>query len=93
MIEVTLTEVKEKQPKWFSPQNKRFFGDVRYWVLKSKSSQSFLIQLSDCWSDMLGGEKIYVYRLHRLDDTGKIGELLKQSFSTMEDVRKWLRAN
>ena len=46
-IVCTIQELKQVNKKWFTPENKRFFNDINYKVLKgAKSKTRFLINLS-----------------------------------------------
>ncbi len=47
---ITLSDVKEAQPHWFTPENKRFFNDVSYKVLHGKASHKpFLVRATYAW--------------------------------------------
>lgn len=89
---VTLAEVKDKQVDWFSPQNKRFFGDVAYTLLHDADKKPFLVRQTSAWSDMFGQAKSYTFRVNRIDSgTLKIGSLLDQEFDTLEEVKDFLK--
>ena len=91
---VTLSDVKEAQPHWFTPENKRFFNDVSYKVLTGKTSHKpFLVRATYAWTDMFGSPKRLHYRVNPLDDTLKIQALIDQTFSDLEEVKDWLEDN
>ena len=92
---ITLQDVKEAQPKWFSAKNKRFFGDVDYFVFHGKiSKKPFFVQSTYMWSDMFGGEyKTLCYRVHTLKDDLTMGELIDNIFKTKDELKEWLEEN
>ena len=92
---VTLSDVKEAQPHWFTPENKRFFNDVSYKVLTGKASHKpFLVRATYAWTDMFGSPKRLHYRVNPLDpDTLKIQALIDQTFRDLEEVKDWLEDN
>ena len=90
----TLTQVKAVQPKWFSRKNKKFFGDVRYWVLHGKrTGEPYLIRSTYAWTDMFGQKPRLHYRINRLEDNLKISSLLDDEFENMPAVKRWLKEN
>ena len=91
---ITLSDVKEAQPKWFSGENKRFFGDLWYKVRQGKATKkNYLVRETDMWSDMLGGKKTYCYRINTIEEDLKIGHLIDTVFKTEEEVNDWLKEN
>jgi hypothetical protein len=91
---ITLQDVKDAQPKWFSPENKRFFGDVNYFVRQGQiSKKPFFIQSTYMWSDMFGGKKTLVYRVHTLKDDLKMDALVDDIFKTKQELETWLEEN
>ena len=88
----TLRQVKDVQPGWFSLKNKRFFGDKSYKVLHGKASRKpFLISVTYGWSDMFGETPRLHYRIHALKDDLKMGGLFDKAFSTIDDVKDYLK--
>ena len=54
----TFQELKQANQSYFTPENKRFFNDINYKVLKGgKSKTRFLILHTYQFSDMFGEEK------------------------------------
>ncbi len=92
---ITLADVKRAQPKWFTPENKRFFNDVSYRVLHGKASHKpFLVRGTFAWTDMFGKPKRLHYRINPLDpDTIDIRPLVDQEFKDLEEVKDWLKDN
>lgn len=89
---VTLQDVKIANPGWFSPANKRFFGDCRYAVRYGrKSHQPYLVRSTYAWTDMFGGERRLHYRVNPLDEALDIRPLIDDSFKHPDDVTDWLR--
>ena len=88
---VTLQEVKAVNVAWFSPENKRFFGDIKYFILLDSEGNPFLIRLTNAWSDMFDGIKKPVYRINKIEDGLKIGSLFDEQFKTLEEVKTFLK--
>jgi hypothetical protein len=90
----TLSDVKTANPMWFDRGNKRYFGDVSYRVLHGKKSKKpFLVRSTYAWTDMFGGPKRLHWRITTLKDDLKIGRLIDEQFSDLEDVKYWLEDN
>jgi len=88
----TLSDVKAQQPQWFSPQNKRFFGDVGYKVLHGKiTERPYLVQHTAGWSDMFGRPKKYVYIIRPLNDELIIQSTIDIDFKDIDEVKDWLK--
>jgi len=92
---ITLADVKQAQPQWFTRENKRFFNDVSYRVLHGKASHKpFLVRATYAWTDMFGGPKRLHYRINPLDpDTLHIQPLVDQEFKDLGEVKDWLKDN
>ena len=86
----TLTQLHNANQDWFSPQNKKFFGDKSYKVLQASSGQNYLIRTTCAWSDMFDKPKTLHYRLNPLEGT-EIRPLVDNSFLTLPEVKAWLR--
>ena len=90
---VTLSDVKASNPTWFNAGNKRFFNDIDYRVLQDKTTkQSYLIQHTYGFSDMLGKPKRAHYRIRPINSDLSLGSLQDQEFSDIDDVKEWLRS-
>jgi hypothetical protein len=91
---VTISQVRETQPNWFSRKNKRFFGDIQYWVLTGKSGKPYLLRSTFMWSDMFGQPKQVRYRISEIDQqTLKIGSLVDDIFHFREDAKDWIKSH
>jgi hypothetical protein len=90
-----LRKIRQANEHWFSPSNKRFFGDVNYMAFYGgKTGASYLVQKTNAWTDMLGRPKKLHYRIHELNQLSEeIGHLLDEEFETLADVKAWLREN
>jgi|TARA_Y100000296_G_C5165136_1_gene254124 hypothetical protein len=89
---ISLTEVKARNLKWFSADNKKFFGDLRYWVLHQKgTNKPHLVRLTNAWTDMFGKEKEPHYRVNEITNDLKIGELNDRIFKSLREVKEWLK--
>ena len=93
-MKAILKKVIAAQPKWFSPQNRRFFGDVRYSVKYGKATGNrYLVRSTYMWSDMLGQPRKLCYRVNTIGDDYKLGDLVDTIFNTREEVTAWLKEN
>lgn len=95
---MTLAQLRQNQPEWFSRKNKRFFGDVSYKLLHGKTSgEPFLIRSTYAWTDMFGSPKRLHYRVNRITgesiEARRIGPLVDKSFFDLDEVKDWLREN
>lgn len=86
-----LSDVKAVQPEWFSPKNRKFFGDKSYRVLHGKKSgKPYLVRSTYAWSDLFDQPRTLSWRINRLHDNLEIGELLDDVFTDYHAVRIWL---
>ena len=94
-MSITLTDVRQANSKWFTPENKRFFGDVSYKVLHGKASHKpFLVRATYAWTDMFDRTKRLHYRINPLEpDTLDIQPLVDQEFKNLAEVKDWLEGN
>ena len=97
---VTLQNLKEIKPDWFSTENMRFFGDLSYDVLYGEATEKpYLIRKTNAWTDMFGGKPLTHYCINRIKDDLTIGELVYGSghcavrFKDMDEVEDWLEEN
>jgi len=90
---MTLTELKEKNPKWFSHGNKKLFNDVSYRVLHGKrTGEPYLVRSTYAWTEMFGVERRRLHwRINRIKDDGTIGYLVDGEFSTIWGAKGWLK--
>ena len=90
-----LRKIRQANENWFSPSNKRFFGDLSYMAFYGgKTGASYLVQKTNAWTDMLDRPKRLHYRIHTLNQTTEeIGKLLDDEFESLKDVKDWLREN
>ena len=90
----TLEQVKARQPKWFAPENKKFFHDVDYQVLHSeKTNEPYLVRSTYAWTDMFGHKPRLHWRLNRLRDDLEIASLVDGEFPDLESAKSWLKEN
>ena len=88
----TLSDVKQANDSWFSPKNKRFFGDIDYRVLHGKEGETYLVRSTYQWSDMFGRPKTICWRINLLSDELKILPLVDTVFKSLDSVKDWLRS-
>lgn len=91
-----LQQIKDANPHWFTPENKRFFNDITYYGLYGKKSHApYLVQKTYAWTDMFNPANRRVhYRIHTINlETLAIETLLDDEFRTYEDVKKWMEEN
>jgi hypothetical protein len=92
---MTLSQLRQNQPEWFSRKNKRFFGDVSYKLLHGKvSGEPFLVRATYAWTDMFDQPKRLHYRVNRIIgeavEERKVGPLLDQVFGDLWEVKRYL---
>ena len=59
--ESLIQQIKEYNPHWFTPENKRFFSDISYYGLYGKKSGlPYLVQYTNAWTDMFGGKCAHI---------------------------------
>ena len=96
---ITLEDIRNKQPEWFSIKNKRFFGDINYWLKYSKSNKPYLVRSTYAWSDVFGNKKEKNYTINEINEDLKIGCLIMDKdylhfkFPDMNSVEAWLNNN
>lgn len=90
---VTLQQVKAVQPNWFSPENKRFFGDVSYRVLQGGDGKPYLVRATYQWFDMFRQPKTLWYRVNTINPDLTIGSLVNKQFKDINEVKDWLKSN
>lgn len=90
-----LRKIRQANKHWFSPSNKRLFGDISYMAFYGgKTGASYLVQKTNAWTDMFGGIPRLHYRIHTLNqETEEIGNLIDTEFKTLADVKNWLKEN
>lgn len=88
-----LEQVKKAQPKWFTPENKKFFHDVDYCILHGKNNDPFLVRSTYAWTDMFGHKPRLHYRINPLDEMLHIRPLIDEEFADIDEVEKWLEEN
>ncbi len=98
MSRVTLREVKDAQPQWFSRKNKQFFGDQGYRILQGKhTGKPYLVRSTCGWTDMLGAPKRCFFAINPVGEDLRIQSLVKGDnglhleFSSIEAVHQWMR--
>jgi hypothetical protein len=89
-----LTEVKQANKLWFSPDSQAFSHDKQYWVMESGSGEFYLVRSTEAWTDMFGQEPRLHYRINEIDqDTKEVKSLIDDEFANMFDVETWLESN
>ena len=91
---LSLAQIKKHNQKWFSKGNKKFFGDVSYFVETGKSGKTYLIRSTYAWTDMFSGVKILHYRANPIaPETFDIEPLIDSIFKSRKEVTEWLELN
>ena len=88
---VRISDVRQANQHWFSLGNQRFFGDMEYRVLHSRQGNPYLVRRTKMWSDMFGQKPTQVFRVNCLNPDLSIGELEDPIFSSLSDVKVWLK--
>ena len=87
----TIQELKQVNQSYFTPENKRFFNDINYKVLKgAKSKTRFLIQHTYQWSDMFDGIKKAVFVVKPITTDGKILPTV-ETLKELNQVKQYLK--
>lgn len=90
-----LTQIRWANAKWFSPENKRFFGDVSYRALRGKKTgKVYLVRSTEAWTDMFGNPKRLHWRINNINqETLAIEALIQHEFKDIDAVKDWLKEN
>ena len=93
--ESLIQQIKEHNPHWFTPENKRFFNDVEYRGLYGKKTHKpYLVRSTTAWTDMFGNPPRLHWKINIVNpETLDIENLLDQEFATYEDVKEWMEEN
>ena len=87
----TIQELKQVNQKYFTPENKRFFNDINYKVLKgAKSKTRFLIQHTYQFSDMFDGIKKAVFVVKPITTEGKILPAV-ETLKELNQVKQYMK--
>ena len=87
----TFQELKQVNQSYFTPENKRFFNDINYKVLKGgKSKTRFLIQHTYQFSDMFDGVKKAVFVVKPITVEGKILETV-ETLKELNQVKQYMK--
>jgi hypothetical protein len=87
----SMDDIRRANWTWFSPGNRRFFGDKNYWLVYSKvTGERYLLRSTYAWTDMCGGTKTLHYRLNEIEENLKIGNLIDDIFKTKAAAEAWL---
>ena len=87
----TFKELKEVNQSYFTPENKRFFNDINYKVLKGgKSKTRFLIQHTYQFSDMFDGVKKAVFVVKPISIEGKILPTV-ETLKELNQVKQYMK--
>lgn len=98
----TIQDLKQCNKNYFTKENKRFFNDIEYRVLKARKTKTmYLITLTAKFSDMFDGIKKYVYTIKPITESGSIlsfqstsnSELktFNNEFTSLNDVKQYLK--
>jgi len=88
---VRLSDVRAANGRWFSPMNKRLFGDVSYRLLHGKRTHKpYLVRSTYQWSDMFGRTRTLSYRVNEINPDLTIGKLLDDTFDNLDEVKDWM---
>jgi len=86
-----IQEVRESNPRYFTENNKRFFGDISYDVITSEvTGRNYLLTFTNKFSDMFDGVKKPVYVITPLIGSSIGDGVMGQDFKTIEDVNLYI---
>jgi hypothetical protein len=87
----TIQSLKRVNKSYFTPENKRFFNDINYKVLKGgKSKTRFLIQHTYQFSDMFDGVKKAVFVVKPISVEGKILPTI-ETLKELNQVKQYIK--
>ena len=87
----TIQSLKRVNKSYFTPENKRFFNDINYKVLKGgKSKTRFLIQHTYQFSDMFDGVKKAVFVIKPISAEGKILPTV-ETLKELNQVKQYMK--
>ena len=87
----TIQSLKRVNKSYFTPENKRFFNDINYKVLKGgKSKTRFLIQHTYQFSDMFDGVKKAVFVVKPISIEGKILPTV-ETLKELNQVKQYMK--
>ena len=87
----TIQSLKRVNKSYFTPENKRFFQDINYKVLKGgKSKTRFLILHTYQFSDMFGEEKKAVFVIKPITTDGKILPTV-ETLKELNQVKQYMK--
>jgi len=87
----TIQSLKRVNKSYFTPENKRFFNDINYKVLKGgKSKTRFLIQHTYQFSDMFDGVKKAVFVVKPISAEGKILPTI-ETLKELNQVKQYMK--
>ena len=87
----TIQELKQVNQSYFTPENKRFFNDINYKILKgAKSKTRFLIQHTYQWSDMFDGIKKAVFVVKPITTDGKILPTI-ETLKELNQIKQYMK--
>ena len=88
---LTITALRQANTKWFSPENKQFFGDLEYRVLHGKSKTPYLVRRTYAWSNMFDGIRKSHWRINPIGVDLSILTLHDEIFESLDDVKQTLK--
>jgi len=87
----TITDLRKLNQNYFSRANKKYFQDISYRLLTSRTKIKYLVTHTCKWSDMFGDPKKPCYVLKPISIDGKIGSLIDLEFKTLQQVKDYLK--
>ena len=87
---LSIADVRQANPMYFSKENTKFSGDISCRVLHDKQRQPYLVRLTYAWTDMFGGERIAHWVINPIGANLEILPHLLARFATLADVKKIL---
>ena len=87
-----LNKIEGVQPAWFSAENRRIFGDVRYYAYRSKkTNKPYLVRATYAWSDMFGEAKRLTFRVNCVNpDTLELESMTDDIFWSLTEAKNWV---
>jgi hypothetical protein len=87
---LSIADVRQVNPMYFSKENTKFSGDISCRVLHDKQRKPYLVRFTYAWTDMFGGERIAHWVINPIGANLEILPHLLARFATLADVKKIL---
>lgn len=88
---ITMSDVRAANQKYFGRGEKRFFGDITYWLLTGKSGKKYVLRSTYAWSDMFGQPRKIHYYINPVNPDLTIEHILPNYYNTRDEAKEWIK--